>query len=439
MADKLANAVDALNRAFLATHPREAGRTLETGPPVDAAKVLGSMPPNAVAEVLDGMTTDAAAAIFVTLPDEAIGNLLEDMRPDRAVRLLGQLDSEARDRLFALTGRGTARELRRLMDYPQDSAGRIMNTRFVVARPDTTVEQVRSRLRTAPVKPSHALYLVDDDNRLAGQVDMRDLAIGASEDALGDIARPVTEFVEATAPREEVVEKLKSAMIHELPVVDLDGRLLGIIHHSALVRAVEAAATVDIQTMVGASRDERALSPALFAVRKRLPWLEINLLTAFLAASVVGVFESTIAKYTALAVLLPVVAGQSGNAGAQALAVTMRGLALREIGVGQWLRVVRKEVTAGAINGAAVAVTTAVGVLIWSNSIGLALVIMLSMVLSMVMAGFAGALVPIVLTRVGQDPATASSIVLTTVTDIAGFMSFLGIATALSGMLVATP
>jgi magnesium transporter len=201
------------------------------------------------------------------------------------------------------------------------------------------------------------------------------------------------------------------------------------------MQAVRAETSLDMQTMVGASADERALSPALFAVRKRLPWLQINLLTAFLAAAVVGLFEGVIAKVTALAILLPVVAGQSGNAGAQALAVTMRGLVLREVGVRQWPRVVMKEAAVGLINGLAVATTTAIGVFIWSRSMGLVLVIVLSMIISMVAAGLAGALVPIVLRRMGQDPATASSIILTTVTDVTGFFSFLGIATLLIAQL----
>jgi magnesium transporter len=187
--------------------------------------------------------------------------------------------------------------------------------------------------------------------------------------------------------------------------------------------------------MVGASKDEQALSKASFAVKKRLPWLQINLLTAFLAAAVVGLFESTIAQFTALAVLLPVVAGQSGNAGAQALAVTMRGLALREITDSQWLPVTRKEVIVGLVNGVAVALTCGIGVFVWSGSFGLVLVIAISMVLAMVAAGFAGAVVPIVLKRLGQDPAQSSSIILTTVTDVAGFFSFLGIATLLASMI----
>jgi magnesium transporter len=186
---------------------------------------------------------------------------------------------------------------------------------------------------------------------------------------------------------------------------------------------------------VGASKDERAMSKVSFAVSKRLPWLEINLLTAFLAASVVGLFESTIAKYTALAVLLPVVAGQSGNAGAQALAVTMRGLALREIGIRHWLRVTSKEVRTGFLNGVAIALTTSAGVYVWSGSAGLSLIIGLSMVIAMVAAGLAGATIPILLTRLGHDPAQSSSILLTTVTDVVGFFSFLGIATLLSSLL----
>ena len=185
----------------------------------------------------------------------------------------------------------------------------------------------------------------------------------------------------------------------------------------------------------GASREERALSKISFAVRKRLPWLEINLLTAFLAASVVGLFEGTIAKYTALAVLLPVVAGQSGNTGAQALAVVMRGLALREIQIGHWNRVIIKEMGVGFFNGIAVALTTGAGVYIWSQSPGLASIITLAMIISMVIAGIAGAAVPMVLQALGQDPAQSSSIVLTTVTDVAGFFSFLGIATLLAATL----
>jgi len=243
------------------------------------------------------------------------------------------------------------------------------------------------------------------------------------------------EMVRAEARREELVELLERSRRDSVPVVDTAGRLLGVVRYRSLFHAIEDVATADIQKMVGVSPEERALSSPGFAIKRRLPWLHINLLTAFLAASVVGLFEGLIAQFTALAVLLPVVAGQSGNAGAQALAVTMRGLFLKEIGVRQWPAVLGKEVLVGLLNGLALAVSCGLAVFLWSSSLGLALIIATAMVMSMLAAGVAGSLVPIVLTRLGQDPATASSIILTTITDVAGFFAFLGTATLLAFML----
>ena len=185
-------------------------------------------------------------------------------------------------------------------------------------------------------------------------------------------------------------------------------------------------------TMVGAGREEHALSKLSFAVRKRLPWLQINLGTAFLAAAVVAVFEDTIARFTALAVLLPVVAGQSGNTGAQAMAVAMRGLALREFRPRVWFPVARKELLAGFINGLAVAVVACAAAYLWFGRIDLPLILGPAMVFSMTLAGFTGALIPIILTALGKDPAQSASIVLTTFTDVIGFLSFLGLAFVLT-------
>lgn len=330
---------------------------------------------------------------------------------------------------------GTARELERLLAFPEESAGRLMDRVFDAIRPEMSVEQVLERVRAGPVRRARSVFVVDEEGRLAGRVDMQDLALAAPDARVADLMVEAAGAITATAPRDEIVEQLDETRLDALPVVDLEHRLIGVVRYASLFRVVEAEASVDLQTMVGASADERALSAATFAVRRRLPWLHINLLTAFLAASVVGLFENLIAQFTALAVLLPVVAGQSGNAGSQALAVTIRGLALREIGIREWRRVLGKEVVTGLINGVVLAVVCGLGVWVWSGTLGLGIVIAVAMVLSVVSAGIAGALVPIVLTRVGQDPATASSIILTTVTDVAGFFSFLGTATALSFML----
>ena len=235
--------------------------------------------------------------------------------------------------------------------------------------------------------------------------------------------------------RQQIVELCSQRLLFTVPVVDLDGHLLGVIRNQDIVKASQEDATADILTMVGAYKDERPLSSVSFSVRKRLPWLQLNLLTAFLAAFVVGIFESTIAQFTALAVLLPIVAGQSGNTGAQSLAVVIRGLALRDIRPSQWFRISGKEVFVAFLNSLAVAATACLAVALWSRSIGLTLVIGISMVISMVIAGLSGAIIPMALKAIKQDPAQSSSIVLTTVTDIVGFLSFLGLATLFSSFM----
>ena len=299
-----------------------------------------------------------------------------------------------------------------------------------------TVKQALHRLRRFQPRDTAVLVVTDDSGSLLGLVDLVDVVHadpGATLESLVHITTPVC--VNALTPREDIIDLFSRYRLRLLPVVDLENRLLGIIRQSAVIQAAQEEAAADMQAMVGVSRDERALSTPVFAMRKRLPWLNINLLTAFLAASVVGIFENTIAQFTALAVLLPVVAGQSGNTGAQALAVIMRGLALREIRVRHWQRVLLKELLAGLLNGSAIALVTGLGVLLWSQSIGLAAVIGAAMVISMILAGLSGAAIPLLLTRLGQDPAQSASIILTTVTDVVGFFSFLGLATLFSGLL----
>ncbi len=413
----------------------EAATVLEKAPVAEIVSFLERQTAERTASVLRRLTPDRAARILAALGDPATRRLLRALEPNRAAHLLSRLDPQERDACLATVDEGLAQELRALAEYPHDSAGGLMDPRITTFRPDATVRDVVRRLRTFRRRRVQDVFVVDPDDRLLGCVSLQEVVLAPSNTSLNAIMRTPTPSVAATAPQDEVVAELERHRITSLPVLDFDGRVLGVLRQDELLTAAQEKATADAVTMVGASKDERALSPPLFAVRKRLPWLLVNLLTAFLAASVVGLFEATIATYTALAVLLPVVAGQSGNTGAQALAVTMRGLALREVRVRQWLRVVLKEIAAGAGNGVAVALTTSVAVYFWSGSVGLGLVIGISMVLSMTLAGLAGAAIPMILTALRQDPAQSSSIILTTVTDVAGFFSFLGIATALSGML----
>lgn len=420
---------------FAAARPAETARQLETMESGEAAGILGQMEAARIVDLWRHLSGGFAMLTFNRLPPTQRTALLAALNRIDAAELASSLPEEERDTEFARLEPAAAEEIRQLLAYPDDTAGRVMDTHIFSLKAGATVGRAVELLRERGRSSLVSVKVVDDERRLIGQVPVRDLVFRTPDTLLSEAMTPVPVTVNPMDPRDYVVEKFEEFNVQEMPVVDLDGKVMGVIRHGELVDALRQDLSLDMQTMVGASADERALSTSWFAIRKRLPWLQINLLTAFLAASVVGVFESTIATYTALAVLLPVVAGQSGNTGAQALAVTMRGLALREIHYSQWLGVVLKETNAGFWNGVGVALTCAIGVYVWSGSVGLVLVIASSMVISMVMAGIAGALVPITLARLKQDPAVASSIILTTITDIAGFFSFLGIATLLSGLL----
>ena len=429
-------AVTMLIERFFAEAPKSAANRLETMSTGQAAEILTEVTLDRIPPVWEAISFHTAAQLLVALPPARAGEILQAIDPGKAASVIALVDDEKREPLLALLDTALAEEIGELISYPENSAGQLMDTRIVVFKGDMTVADAQNILRrTSGTRPTYELRIVDDDRHLRALVDIKALALADPAQSLDSIAQGITAVVKPMDTRQEIVEKLETFRLEELPVIDDGGRLLGIIRHSALIDALKETATIDIQTMVGVSKDERATSSSWFAVRKRMPWLQINLLTAFMAAAVVGLFEGTIAKFTALAILLPVVAGQSGNTGAQALAVTMRGLALREVRLRDWHKVARKEMNAGFWNGISIAATCGIAVYFWSGQFGLVLVITSSMIIAMVLAGLAGALVPMGLTRLGQDPAVASSIVLTTVTDIAGFFSFLGIATLLSGML----
>ena len=435
MTRSIADISDSLRREFFQSYPSEALHYIEELPADRIAYVLQRLPRALSVNAWEMLSPAIAVRVLVNLDDNAIQQVFSRIDPNKGALILSSLPEVERKRYLGLLNTHTVQDLERALSHPPDSAGALMNTRLIYYTHDMKVRHVVKKLRIHRQSGSRVLFITDEDNRLTGMIDIQDLVLAGRETRLGEMIKPVRTSAHVTATREELVELLDKYRLTELPVVGADGHLIGIIQHHILVEAAKEEASVDIQTMVGVSKDERALSTASSAIKKRLPWLQVNLATAFLAAVVVGIFEQTIAQVTALAILLPVVAGQSGNTGAQALAVTMRGLALREVWPRQWLQLVFKEFNVGLWNGVAVALTTSLGVYIWSQSLGLCLIIGLSMVASMIIASISGATIPILLIKAGQDPATSSSIFLTTVTDVMGFLSFLGIATLLMGLI----
>ncbi len=428
-------AAASLSRMLLDVYPTEALPIIESAPVKEIAGLLRRERARRAADILTRLTPETAAQAIAQVPPEEVGPILVELEPNRAALLLARLDPDVREEHLSKLDLELSGELRSLMTYPPDSAGSLMDPRVITFRPDTTVREATQKIRRVRRRRVQDVFVVDEVGRLVGSIPLQEMFLASTNEPLRSVMRESPPHVEVTASRDAVIEILQQHGSESLPVLDFEGKLVGVLRQQELIATASEEAAAGVVTMTGASVDERALSSPTFAVRKRLGWLQVNLLTAFLAAAVVGIFEDTIARFTALAVLLPVVAGQSGNTGAQALAVTMRGLALREIRVRHWLRVTVKEMIAGSVNGIAVGLTTAVAVYVWSRSTGLALVIGVSMVISMAMAGLAGATIPIALSSLRQDPAQASSIILTTITDIVGFLSFLGIATAFASFL----
>ncbi len=426
---------ESLVTAFAIKHPVDAVAALRALSHEDAAGVVFRRPPEASARLLSRMNPDDAVLALAHATDEAGKAALLGLDRSKCAGLFSRLDSKERERWSGILPKTVVDEISEILTYPPQTAGSVMDRKVSHFRGDDTVEQALTKLRELESRRIADLMLVDDDGRLVAMVPLQAVAAAPADTILASIAKSEPARVLPMTPQDELVELVEKHRLASVPVVDHDGHLMGVIRHDALVAMTHKEATADLQAMVGASKEERALSSPWTAIKSRLPWLQINLATAFLASAVVGLFDATIAQVTALAVLMPVVAGQSGNTGAQALAVTSRGLALREIRPSHWWRVVRKEAVVGATAGVAVAIMTALGVFLWSGNLPLAGVISVAMVMSMMLAAVAGAIIPIILTVLGRDPATASSILLTTVTDVVGFFSFLGLATVMVAAL----
>jgi magnesium transporter len=424
---------DELREHFVREHPGEAARVVERLGQLPQG--LGELSIESFTRLLEQIDPGLLQPLFLSLDIDRQGKVLASASIRTAMLILRSLSEDKLTTALDSLPRGIRNEYLELLEFPERTAGRFMDRLLARYRADQTVGEALAELRGSKARRLRSLYVVTDGDVLAGRVDLQDMALAEPETLMSELLNEVQDVARLTSTEVDLVELFDRSHVDSIPVVDHDFKLLGIIRYGNLFQAAEEAATAGIQRMVGVSADERALSTPLFAVKRRLVWLHVNLLTAFLAAAVVGLFESTIAQFTALAILLPVVAGQSGNAGSQALAVTMRGLALREISTLHWRAVLSKEVQIGVINGGALALTCGLGVWAWSQSWGLALVIAIAMIAAMVMAGISGALVPMVLSRLGQDPATASSIILTTVTDVTGFLVFLGTASLLSSIL----
>ncbi len=420
--------IETILRTFIDQHPEDAARAVEALNADEAARLLKNLPIRVVASLVERLSPHQAASLVERLDAPHVLELLEMLPPRVGSTVFKHLEEDQRKEVLAGLPEKNARLLRELADYPPETAGGMMEPKVVSLTLDLTAQQAITAIRKAPRDALHYLYVTTRNGELVGVLNMRDLLLATAREPIEPLVRQEVFSIPVTMDRDEVIDLMTERGFLALPVVDADNRLIGVVKHDTALEAGQLEAFEDMQKSVGVGGDERALSPVSTVIKRRLPWLYVNLLTAFMAAAVVGLFEGVIAQVTALAVLLPVVAGQGGNTGSQSLAIVMRGLALREIVPGTQLRVVAKEVISGTLNGVAIALVTALGVYLWYRSGGLALVIGGAMVVNMAAAAFSGAIIPLLLKSLGRDPAQSAAIFLTTVTDIIGFSSFLGFA-----------
>ncbi|OGR52719.1 MAG: magnesium transporter [Elusimicrobia bacterium GWA2_62_23] len=425
-------------KRFIQTDPVKAALALETLPPKDAAQLLRDLPPAVAAQALEHVPpTEASAVLESHLPREAAeilrrtgkyhaADIFRRFRPDFSKAVIPLLDQEF------------SRDMAEILAYPRDSAGRMMTTDFLAFRADARVRDVATRLRQIARRQLPAAsycYVVDHDNALQGVLNMRDLLLAPQDAPVSEVMIKDVVKVSPFTDREELVAIAARKHYLAVPVTDGSGRLIGIVNTKNIIASTEEEATEDMQILFGASAEERAFSPAWFKITRRLPWLTVNLATAFLAGSVVALFEGFIAKFAVLAVFLPIIAGQGGNAGTQTLAVVIRGMLMREITPHNAWQLVRTEIFVGFVNGAATGLLTAAAAWLWKGNAWLGVIVGVAMVVNMVAAGLAGAMIPVLMKRMGYDPAHSSGIFLTTVTDVVGFFAFLSTAWLLQGRL----
>jgi magnesium transporter len=417
--------------------------TLENLHPADAADHLEQLPVEERVEVLKGYSIDEAAEtisemerydrveLMTHLPPEASADILEVMSPDDAADILIELSDDVRTNILRYIEAEDAETIADLLKFDPETAGGVMNTEILVLDQSLTADQaislIRSEVEHSEI-PYYA-YVVDERRHLMGVISLREIILSRPGRVLKDFLKDQNLIYVTYEVDKEVVARLISRYnLLALPVVDHEQRILGVVTVDDVIDIIHDEASADMQSMVGAGSDETVDSPWTYSFRKRIPWLTMNLLNSAIAAWVVHLFEGTISEMAILAALMPIVANQAGNTGHQALAVMIRQLALERFDRRKVFMAVVREVKIGIATGTIIALVTFAAVMWLTRNLGLAAVMSAALCADMILGAVSGASIPLILRSLGRDPAQASSIFLTTLTDSAGFFFFLGLA-----------
>ncbi len=391
-----------------------------------------------LANSLRGLGKAEAADALEELDDATAAAVLQSLNPAVAGDIIGELESDRRESMFRLAPMGVTAQWSLNLSFPDESVGRLMEMPPAVFKATDSVGNATQRVRELAKNIFFTYaFVVDADRVLIGLVTMRDLLTSHDDAPLEEVMIRDVFTLQPATPLEDAMKAVVLKHFPVYPVVDDAGRLLGQVRGSAMFQEQAFEMSAQPGRMVGVDEEERLLTPWLRGLKFRHPWLQLNLLTAFLAAGVVGFFQGTLDQMVILALFLPVLAGQSGNTGCQALAVTLRGMTLGEMEPGIGKRLVAKEALLGVMNGFLVGLVAGAGMFVVAraqgnpNALPLAGIVVAAMMGSCVISGISGALIPLTLKKIGADPATASSIFLTTATDVASMGMLLGLATLL--------
>jgi magnesium transporter len=425
------------------------GQVLEDAYPADIAAALRELPvpervhvfrllaPTPAGAVLSELDDQTLLELVRALDEHEVSRILDQMPPDHVVEVVEELPKEQADKILDLLEEEKSEEVQELLEYPENTAGRLMSREFVAVHENATVAQAIEHIRKAASgDDAFYLYVVDDHDHLVGLVPLHRLLTADPAMPVRAIRREDLESVTVDTDQEEVARLVQRYNVIEVPVVDGSHRLLGTISVDDVIDVIHEEATEDIQRLGGVPGDETVLDPPERVFTKRLVWRLINLATATLAASVIGLFEGSIQALATLAIFMPIVASMGGIGTTQTATVVIRGIALGEMTAGILARVLWKEVRLGFMTGLANGLVLAVIAYLWKGSSLLAFILGVSLVSNLLVAAVVGTLVPIALKAFRIDPAIASSVIITAFTDVFGFFSFLGLATLLMRFLL---
>ena len=439
-----------VNRALASGALSEVRQVLNNLPGAEAAHLLESSPPREreilwqllnqeqETEVLQYLGEEVRVELLRDLPTEELVELIEDLDTDDLADLLQELPEQVTSRVLAGLDAQNRERLEQVMNYPEDTAGGLMNTDVITVRPEITfsvVQRYLRRLGDIP-KTTDNLLVVNRKNQFVGVLPLTRVLISDPGTSVREAMITDVEAIPATQDAHEVAKLFERLDLVTAPVVDDDGMLVGRITIDDVVDVIMEEAEHSLMGMAGLGEDEDTFGSVWQTVRRRALWLGINLLTALAASAVISLFEDTLEKVVALAVLMPIVASMGGIAGSQTLTLVIRAMALGQVQAGNTRYLLTKELAVGAFNGMLWALVIGVTAALWFDDPSLGVIIGCAMILNLVVAAGAGALIPMAMKRMGIDPALAGSVVLTTVTDIVGFMAFLGLATLLYANLV---